>query len=72
MIMWTTRRHCTYMERCCNVEVSHWARVKKTGLLMVEGEATEGRLYPIHNPAPVMMDRDFVVWTNASEVQPKW
>ncbi|KAG8201764.1 hypothetical protein JTE90_012823 [Oedothorax gibbosus] len=72
VIMWTTRRHCTYMERCCNVEMSHWVRVKKTGLLMVEAEATEGRLYPIHNPAPVMIDKDFVVWTNASEVQPKW
>ncbi|GBN00157.1 hypothetical protein AVEN_129891-1, partial [Araneus ventricosus] len=72
MVIWTSEKHCAYMERCCHQEFSYWMRVKKSGHLMIDGTPETGRYYPIQNPAPITVDKDFVFWTDSAALQSKW
>ncbi|GFV96469.1 uncharacterized protein TNCV_1999211 [Trichonephila clavipes] len=72
MVIWTTEKQCSYLERCCHLEFSHWMRINRSGRIMIEGEAEQGRFYPIRNPAPVTFDKNFVIWSNVPVVESKW
>ncbi|KAF8791848.1 hypothetical protein HNY73_003519 [Argiope bruennichi] len=72
MVIWTSEKQCTYLEFCCHVEYSYWMRVKKSGHLMIDGTPETGRYYPLQNPSPITVDKDFVFWTDSAAVQSKW
>ncbi|XP_035220567.1 uncharacterized protein LOC118193570 [Stegodyphus dumicola] len=72
VVLWTTRKHCKYTGRCCKADFSFWGKVKKSGEVMIDGDAQPGKYYPIQNFAPFTLDKGFFIWTNATDLQPKW
>lgn len=72
MVMWTTQKKCVFMEQCCHLDFSYWLRVKKSGEIMADDAAESGRYYPVNNNLKYPKYDDFVIWSDATETNPKW